>query len=101
MADFFRKYKFVIILIVPLFMAGTTIQHSLDMQNFLPTDQTTTSTPLNPFSDVLEEISSEDDIHSIHVILSYPVTFWTDSDYLYKEVNTLDQIVPTPPPDFV
>ncbi len=80
-------------------MAGTTIQHSLDMQNFLPTDQTSTSVPANPVSDVLEEISSEDDIHSIHVILSYPIIIWSDSDYLFKEFNTLNKIVPTPPPD--
>jgi len=100
-ADYFRKYKILVVLVVPLFMASSTIQHSLDMQNFLTAEQTTTNVPVNHANDVLEEISSEDDIHSFHLIVSYPITFWTDSDYLFKEVNTLDQIVPTPPPDLI
>jgi len=100
-ANFFRKYKFLVVLVVPLFIASSTIQHSLDMQYFQTAEQTTTNVPVNHATDVLEEISSEDDIHSFHMIINYPITFWTDSDYLFKEVNTLDQIVPTPPPDII
>lgn len=78
---------------------ASTLQHSIDLQNFLPTDQTSTNIPAVPGSEALDEISSEDDIHSLHLIVSQPKTFWSNSDYLLKEVITLNQIVPTPPPD--
>jgi len=97
--NFFIKYHFLIILVVPLFIAATTLQHSIDLQNFLPADQPATSIPVIPGGEVLDEISSEDDIHSHHVIISHPIILWSDSDYLIQEVSSLNKIVPTPPPD--
>ena len=99
MADFFRKYRFLIILAVPLFIGATTMQHTPDLQNFLPVDQTSANTLANPAGEVLEEISSEDDIHSCYLMKSHPEVICLENEYIPKEANTLNQIVPTPPPD--
>jgi len=101
LVDFFRKYSFLIILAVPLFIGATTMQHTLDLQNFLPIDQASANTHANPAGEVLEEISSEDDIHSLYLMKSHSEVFCLENEYIPKETNTLNQIVPTPPPDII
>jgi hypothetical protein len=98
-AENIRKYHSFILLVIPLFIMVSTSQHAIDLQNFFPADHPAASAPALPAAEVLEEISSEDDIHSILVVNSQPQFFLPDTGYLIKDVNFLNQIVPTPPPD--
>lgn len=86
-------------MVIPLFLAASTMQHAIDLQNFLPADQPATSTPAFPGAEVLEEISTEDDIHSLLLFFSQPKFLLSNPDFLLSEVNVLNKIVPTPPPD--
>jgi hypothetical protein len=97
--DIFRKYSLLILLMAPLFIAATTIQHAVDLQNFIPESQATSSAPAAPASDILEEISTEDDIHSLIFMIKQPCTSWSRSGYIIKHSITLNKVVPTPPPD--
>lgn len=101
MAGVFKKYTVLILLMGPLFIAATTFQHAVDLQNFQPDSQTAANAPAVPSSDILEEISTEDDIHSLHFVVSQPKTSRSTSTFLIKKSITLNTVVPTPPPDIV
>lgn len=99
--DIFRKYSLLILIMAPLFISATTFQHAVDLQNFIPDSQATSSTPVAPVTDILEEISTEDDIHSLLFIINQPCTIWAVSGYVIKPSISLNKVVPTPPPDIV
>lgn len=85
---------------IPLFLVVSTIHHTFDVQIFLPETQTTTTVPVLPGAEILEEISFEDEIHSLLLIFNMPEFLLSTFDFLFTEINVLNKIVPTPPPDF-
>ncbi|WP_340104221.1 hypothetical protein [Rhodohalobacter sp. 8-1] len=97
MIIYFRTYSSLIILAVPIFFFGTTVQHSVDLDTWLPVEQT--SSAGNSFAEVLEELSSEDDIHSTLLPSLFTLNGISDSNYLKKEYAKINRSVPTPPPD--
>lgn len=86
---------------MPLFIMATTLQHSVDLQNFLQNDQTTTSAPAGAAAEILEEITSEVLTHSLYETNDHPIDLRASSGYFLGDVRTLNQSVPTPPPDLV
>lgn len=91
----------MIILAVPLFIMATTLQHSVDLQNFAQSDQTATSVPAGAAAEILEEITSEVVTHSLYEVNEDPFDLKANADFFSGDVITHNQSVPTPPPDLV
>lgn len=101
LAKLLRKHRFLIILAVPLFIMATTLQHSVDLQNFAQSDQAATSLPAGAAAEILEEITSEVVTHSLYEANEHPIDLRANTDFFLGDVRTHNQSVPTPPPDLV
>lgn len=98
---FFRKYYLAFVWVLPLFFLATTVQHSVDIENFTPVEQTGTNNPFDASAEVSEENSSEDDIHSLMNLLTFLNQYSPEPGYIIKGESINTKNVPSPPPDIV
>jgi hypothetical protein len=94
-----RTYHLLIIIALPIFFLGTMVQHSIDLDTWFPVEQITNAG--GSASEVLEDRSSEDDIHSnlSHYLL--PGNRPIETIHLLFSAIISVQSVPTPPPDHI
>jgi len=95
--NIYRTYHWLIIFALPIFFLGTTVQHSIDLDTWFPVEQT--SNAGGSASEVLEDLSAEDDIHSNLSQYFLPSNRPLETIQLIFTAINGDKPVPTPPPD--
>ncbi len=82
---------------MPIFLFSTTIQHSLDITTWFP--YTESAHAGNSLSEVMEELSGKDDIHSTLNMPFYTLVYYKATINSAVDIQTAIRPVPTPPPD--
>ena len=93
----FRTYYRLLIFAIPLMLGSLLMQHTINLECFYPVQQTQTTGAHSV--EVLEETSSEDQVHSIAYASQLFDFIYSDSLYVSNYVRIIERPVPTPPPD--
>lgn len=93
----FRTYYRLLIFAIPLMLGSLLMQHTINLECFYPVQQTQTTGAHSV--EVLEETSSEDQVHSITYASQLFDFIYSDSLYVSNYVRIIERPVPTPPPD--
>lgn len=93
----FRTYYQLLLFAVPIIIGSLLVQHAVNLECYFPIQQTQTAGAHS--IEVLEETSSEDQVHSIAYASQPFNVIYSDSPYSSRYVRMIEQPVPTPPPD--
>ena len=93
----FRTYHRFLLFAIPLMIGSLLVQHTVNLECFFPVQQTQTAGAHS--LELLEETSSEDQVHAISQASQRFNSIYTDTQYSSNYLRVIERPVPTPPPD--